>query len=164
MYLTKDEFVLKIFYHHYTPFFADVFKLIFLTVPFYFILFLLKDTLSFKAVFIFHLVLLFLFVSVLIYLTLIYWLDRLIITNKRIIFIDWKYLTVKVVTEVEYLDIIDIEVINNGIFSKFSFLNFGKINFLTSTSKVAISFPQAPDPIKMRNYIQSLTDLTKNSK
>ena len=161
MLLTKDEFVLKIFYHHYTPFFFNVFKLVFFIMPFYLILYLIKDTLTFKVIFIVHLVLLFVFIALLIYLTLIYWLDRLVITNKRVIFIDWKYLTVKKISEVEFGDIIDVEVHTSGIFSKFKFLDFGSIDLLTSTSKVAISFPQAAYPIKLRTYIQSLTDLYK---
>ncbi len=102
--------------------------------------------------------------AILIYLTLIYWLDRLIVTNKRVIFIDWKYLTVRTISEVEFCDIIDVEVQTSGIFSKLSLLDFGSIDLLTSTAKTAISFPQAPNPIKLRTYIQSLVDLNKQRK
>lgn len=103
-----------------------------------------------------YIIVMFIFSLIFIYITLIYWLDRLVITNRRVVFIDWKYLSVKVEAETELKDIQDIVSRENGIFSLIPFLDFGTIKIKSASNKTAITFPQAPDPNGMKKFIQSL--------
>lgn len=156
MHLSPDEKILKVFYHHPTPFIFNLLKLIFATLPFYFILFVLKDGFSFGAIVTMHIVVVLLFSIAAVYITLIYWLDRLIITNKRIVFIDWKYLTVKTEHEATLNDIQDITSTEKGLIALIPIFDYGTIVVKTASAKTLIDFPQAPDPDGIKKFIQDL--------
>jgi hypothetical protein len=155
MHLDKDERIFKIYYHSLFPYLVTVAELLIVTLPFFFILYLLKDSITFNTAVVIYSLLLFVFALVLIYLTLIYWLDRLVITNKRVIFIDWKYLTVKVEAETELKDIQDIVSRENGFLSLLPLLDFGTLEIKSASNKTAIEFKQAPDPNGIKKFIQT---------
>lgn len=155
MHLEQDERILKIYYHSLFPFLVNVAELLTVTLPFFFILYLLKDSISFNTAVVVYSLILFVFALILIYLTLIYWLDRLVITNKRVIFIDWKYLTVKVEAETELKDIQDIVSRENGFLSLLPLLDFGTVEIKSASNKTAIEFIQAPDPNGIKKFIQT---------
>jgi hypothetical protein len=156
MHLEKGEKILKIYYHSLFPFLVTVSELLIVTLPFFFILYLLKDSISFNTAVVAYSLILFVFALLLIYLTLIYWLDRLVITNKRVIFIDWKYLTVKVEAETELKDIQDIVSRENGFLSLLPLLDFGTVEIKSASNKTAINFIQAPNPNGIKKFIQTL--------
>ena len=85
-----------------------------------------------------------------------YWLDRLVITNKRIVFIDWKYLTVKVEYETELKDIQDITSREKGIFSILPFFDYGTIEIKTSSNKTTIVFTEARNPNGIKKLLQRI--------
>jgi len=155
MFLHKDERILKIYYHHYTPFLVHILKLFTATLPFYFILFMMHNSFSFKIILMFHLIIIMLFSVVAVYLTLVYWLDRLIVTNKRLIFVDWEYLTVKTEHESELTDIQDITSKENGLFALIPFFDYGTIEIETASAGTFIVFHQAPDPNGIKKFIYS---------
>lgn len=157
MHLGKGERILKIYYHHPTPFVFDLLKLILATLPFYFLLFIMGNSFEFGVVLALHLIVVLLFSLVAIYLTLIYWLDRLIVTNKRIVFIDWKYLTIKTEHEASLYDIEDITSQEKGIIALLPFFDYGTIVIKTASAKTLITFPQAPDPEGVKKFIHSIT-------
>ena len=95
------------------------------------------------------------FSLVAVYLTLIYWLDRLIVTNKRIIFIDWEYLTVKTEHEAELNDIQDITSQEKGLVALIPFFDYGTIVIKTASAKTFIKFTQSPDPNGIKQFIYS---------
>jgi hypothetical protein len=126
------------------------------TLPFYFLIFIFKASLSFNQIFWAHLFIVFLFSLVTIYITLVYWLDRLVITNKRLIFIDWKYLTVKSEYETELRDVQDIVSVERGLFAILPFFDYGIIKVKTSSNKTTIHFDEAPNPNGIKKFIQTI--------
>lgn len=156
MQLREGERIIKIFHHHPTPFVLDVLKVILGSFPFFLLLFLFSPVLSLKWSIILHLMVFLLFTLVLIYISLIYWLDKLIITNYRIIHIDWKYLTVRDESEAFLKDIQDVQTEEKGILSTFWIFDYGLLRLDTPSSYVTIEFYGAPDPESIRKYIFSM--------
>ena len=156
MQLREDERIIKVFHHHPTPFVWDVMKVVFGTFPFFFLLFFAQSVLSTGWVIISHLIVIGIFILVIVYVSLIYWLDKLIITNQRIIHIDWKYLTVRDESEAFLKDIQDVQTEEKGILSALPMFDFGLIRLDTPSSYVTITFINAPDPESIRRYIFSL--------
>jgi len=155
MFLHKDEAILQVYYHHYTPFIGHLLKLFGGTLPFYFLLYMMRKSFSFKIILTFHLIIIMMFSVIAVYLTLVYWLDRLIVTNKRIIFIDWEYLTVKTEHESELVDIQDITSTENGVFALIPFFDYGTLEIETASAGTFIIFRQAPDPNGIKKFIYS---------
>lgn len=153
MHLREGEHIVKIFHHHPTPFVFDVLKVIAATLPFYLILFWFKGALSTKWYLLAHLIILFIFSLVIVYVSLIYWLDKLVITNLRVIHIDWKYLTIREEAEGFLDDIEDIQTMEKGILSHFWIFDYGIIKIDTASSHQTLEFTEAPDPEGIRQYI-----------
>ena len=92
-------------------------------------------------------------IYLILYLSLIYWLDKIIITDLRIIHVDWKYLTVKHESAVMLDDIQDIQTKERGFWSHFKIFDYGSIKIDSPSSYVTIIFTQAPNPEGIRQYI-----------
>lgn len=144
---------MKVFHHHPTPFILLMMKTVVAFLPFYVLLLFLSGTLSTSGKVIGHLVILGLFVLVVTYQTIVYWLDRLVVTNERIINIDWRYLTIRNESEALIKDIQDIKTKEKGILAHFNFLDYGSIKLETASSLVSIEFNNAPDPEGIRKFI-----------
>ncbi len=99
------------------------------------------------------------FILFCVYLALIYWLDKIIITNLRIVHIDWKYLTVKHESEVMIADIQDIQTKERGFWSHFKIFDYGSIKIDSPSSYVTIRFTQAPNPEEIRQFIYHLRNI-----
>jgi hypothetical protein len=153
MKLRENEQVLKVFHHHPTPFVFQVFKLILAFIPFLWLTFIFQESVSNKMFVFIHLMLLFLFSLISIYIALIYWLDKLVITNLRVVHIDWKYLTVRDEIEAMLDDIQDISTAEKGILSYFRVFDYGDIQIATASSRVVLKFGWAPDPEGIRRFI-----------
>lgn len=153
MHLREGEQILKIYHHHPTPFVYQILKAILATLPFFFLLFILQTAFSSTAYVIAHLVILSGFSILIVYLSLIYWLDKLVITNLRVIHIDWKYLTIRDEAEGFLDDIQDILTSEKGLLSYFSFFDYGAINIDTASSRVTLVFDDAPNPEGIRQFI-----------
>ncbi len=153
MNLREGEQILKIYHHHPTPFVFQILKVVLATSPFFFLLFILQSAFSTFAYVIAHLIVLAIFSLVVVYLSLIYWLDKLVITNLRVIHIDWKYLTVRDEAEGLLDDIQDILTAEKGLLSFFPFLDYGDIKIDTASSHVTLTFEHAPNPEGIRQFI-----------
>jgi hypothetical protein len=153
MQLREGEKVLKIYHHHPTPFAIDLIKIIAGSFPFFLLLYLFGPTMSTKAYVIAHLIVILLFTLILIYQALVYWLDRIVITNLRIIHIDWKYLTKRDEYEADLNDIQDISTKEKGILSAFWLLDYGDLVLQTASHTSIIQFTEAPDPEGIRQFI-----------
>lgn len=156
MHLREGERILKIYRHHPTPFVLDIFKIIIGTFPFYLMLFLFQNVLSTGAYVLGHVLILGLFSLILIYLSLIYWLDKLVLTNYRVVHIDWKYLTVRNEAEAELDDIQDIHTEEKGILSFLWVFDYGALVLDTASAHVTLRFVDAPDPEQIRRFIYHL--------
>lgn len=82
-----------------------------------------------------------------------YWLDQLIITDQRIVFKNYKFITVREEGQAYIRDIQDIETREKGVLSHFKFFDYGLLRIETAAATAAIIFENAPDPEGIRHYI-----------
>ena len=87
------------------------------------------------------------------YVSLVYWLDKLVITNERIIYIDWIFLTLRKESEAFLDDIEDIQTQEKGFISKFRIFDYGRFKLETAASSVCIDFIEAPNPEGIRKFV-----------
>lgn len=153
MKLSEGEQILRIFHHHPTPFFFAISKVILGSFPFIFLIFLFKATMSDSVFLIANVVLLVIFSLVIIYVSLIYWLDKLVITNLRIVNVDWKYLTVRNEAEAMLVDIQDVLTYEKGWLSYFKAFDYGTLKLDTASSYTTLEFFNAPAPEEIRRFI-----------
>lgn len=153
MHLREGEQILKIYHHHPTPFVFNILKLILAALPFFAVLFIFKESFSMKWYVIANLILVFGFASVVVYMSFIFWLDRLIVTNHRIVYVNWKLLSIREEAEAFHHEIEEIKTKEKGVFSYFKFLDYGNITIETAAAHVNINFPDAPDPEGIRKFI-----------
>lgn len=154
--LREGEHILKVYRHHRTPFVIDLLKIIVGSFPFFLLLYLFGPSISAKAYFIAHVVIISLFTLVLIYQSLIYWLDKLVITNQRVVLIDWKFLTIRKEYETELIDIQDIITREKGVLAVFKWLDYGTFRLQTASHASIIEFNDAPDPEGIRQFIYTI--------
>ena len=117
MHLRGDEKILKTFRHHPFPYIIRVLKVVFYITPFYVLLFLFQNGLSASDYALAFSIITFFFLLVLIYDFFIYWLDRVILTNHRLVHVDWKFFSKVNEHEAELLDIQAINTREQGIFA-----------------------------------------------
>lgn len=156
MHLREGERILKVYHHHPTPFVFDVLKVILGSFPFFLLLFLFHPALSTKVYVITNLVIFIIFSLVIVYISLIYWLDKLVITDQRVVYIDWKYLTVRDEAEALLSDIQDVQTEEKGLLAFFRLFDYGTLRLDTASSYVTIEFLDAPDPENIRKFIYHL--------
>ncbi|MFA7278180.1 MAG: hypothetical protein WC101_04335 [Candidatus Gracilibacteria bacterium] len=96
------------------------------------------------------------FVLVFMYVSFIYWADKLVVTNFRVIFVDWKLLNLSSENEAEIHDIQDIHIVDKGILSAIPFLNYGTLTIATAASEISVRFTSAPDPDQIKRFIFSV--------
>ena len=153
MKLQSNEKIIKIFHHHPFPFLVQMIKVVGASFPFFFLLYLISPSLSYNAIVIANLIIIGIFSLVIIYLALIYWLDKLVITNKRAIHIDWIFLSKRVEGEALLYDIQDIHTQEKGLLSALYLFDYGTIRLETASSKTTITFEQAPDPEGIKAFL-----------
>lgn len=156
MKLRPGEKVLRTYYHHFLPFLYRIFYLVLSFLPIFVLMFLFAQAVSWKTAIIGYTIVFVLFALASLYLTFVYWLDRLVVTNHRVIFIDWKLLTAKSETESDLIDIQDIRSNSTGILSFFSFLDYGEFEIETASYNQTINFTEAPNPDGIKEFIHSL--------
>lgn len=156
MQLREGEQILKIFYPHVTPFVFYMLKVFVGIIPLFVFLFLVSFAIPKKWQIIGHTVLGIIFVLVVIYKSLVYWLDRLIVTNLRIVHVEWRHLTVRDEAEARIEDIQDIQTQEKGILSYFRIFDYGIIRMDTASSYTTIEFKNAPDPEGIRRFIYNV--------
>lgn len=154
MRLSEGEEVLKIYHHHPTPYVYRMLKIILATFPFLLLLFAFQESFPTTTSYIIaHLVVFLFFSFVVTYVSLIYWLDKLVITNLRVINIDWQFLTIRKEAEVLLDDIEDIITQENGFLAFFKVLDYGTIRIDTASAHIILNFEDAPDPEGIRKFI-----------
>lgn len=156
MHLHQNESILRVVHHHPTPFVSQILKLILAFSPFFLMLFVAQNSISNFSFIVAQLVLFFFFLLVIMYLALIFWFDKLVITNHRIVYVNWKFLTVRHEAEANLIDIQDVRTKEMGVFSYFKVFDYGLFQVDTSSSSAILVFDDAPDPEGLRQYIYHL--------
>lgn len=83
----------------------------------------------------------------------LYYFDRLVITNRRIVHVDWKSAVKREEYEAEITDIQDITTEEAGIFAFLSIFDYGTFKLETASTKTSIIFTEAPDPEGIKHFI-----------
>lgn len=156
MHLRSKEVVQKIYHRHFFPYFMRLMAVACASSPFYFIVFLLSTSLDRSTTAWMIGGVSALFVLVIAYISFIYWMDRLVVTNFRVIFIDWQLLNISSESEAELHEIQDIHTKTKGIFSFIPFLDYGNLRIETAASRLSIDFQFAPDPNAIKLFIFSV--------
>lgn len=156
MHLRGNEVIQNVYHRHYFPFVLTVVKILAASFPFYFLLFVGEGSMSGRVFYTAFSMITVLFVLVFLYAGFVYWADKLVVTNFRVIFIDWKLINVSEEQEAEIEVIQDIHIVEKGIFSFIPFLDYGTLAIATSASRVSIHFAYAPDPNGIKRFIFSL--------
>lgn len=153
MELRAGEKILKTYRRHYTPFLWISIKVLVSFSPFYLFVYLSKDFVASSTFFWLNAGLFALFAMVFLYIGSMYWLDQLIITDQRIVFKNYTFITVRSEFQASIRDIQDIETREKGVLSHFIFFDYGLLRIETAAATAAIVFENAPDPEGIRHYI-----------
>ena len=153
MKLQSKERIIKVFHHHPFPFLVQIVKAIAASFPFFFLLYIVSSALSYNVIVIANLIIIGVFSLIIIYMALIYWLDKLIITNKRAIHVDWIFLSQRNEGEALLYDIQDIQTQEKGLLSALYLFDYGLIRLETASSKTTITFTEAPDPEGIKGFM-----------
>ncbi|MBA4336735.1 hypothetical protein C0416_03090 [bacterium] len=154
MKLQSKEQIVKVFHHHPFPFLIQLIKAVSASFPFFFLLYLFSPALPYNVIIIANLAIIVMFSLVILYMALIFWFDRLVITNKRALHVDWVFMLKRVESEALLYDIQDIYTQEQGILSAIPLFDYGIIKLETASSKTTITFMQAPDPEGIKAFIK----------
>ncbi len=160
MNLREGEQILKIYHRHITPFLLLIIKTILVFLPFFFVLMIFQGLLTVKWLVISHIFLFFVFSFVVIHNAFIYWMDKLIITNRRIVYIYWKHLSKRDEAETRLNKIQDIQTQEKGLLAHFKFFDYGILRLDTASSCITFEFKDAPDPEGIRRFIYGVRKQT----
>lgn len=147
--------VLHTIKRHKTPYVLKLAKIFLVALPIYVIVFLIgqqKEVETWIAVAFFALVSFLLGVIVAV-ISFDYLMDKLIITNFRVVWVNWKSIFKREEHEAELLDIQDIETREKGILSKMKMFDYGFLEIETASSKTCVSFNDCPNPDGVKHFI-----------
>ena len=153
MHIREGEVIRKVVKRHRTPYVIRVLAIGLIVVPFFLLIYFLGTSIEGEWVYFAYAIASFVIGAVVAIFSLDYLLDKLIITSKRVIWINWKTIFSKYESEAELRDIQDISTSDPGILSKISFLDYGLLEIETSATSVCILFEDCPDPDSVKHYI-----------
>ncbi len=156
MLLHKEEQVVKIFHHSTMGFLRRFFGLIFASVPFYLVAYFFTGVLSSGQMYMLYTLLTSIVAFIAIIDNAFYYLDRLIVTNHRILYIDWKSPLKRVEHEADLSDIQEITTVETGFISFIPLFDFGTFTVTTASAKMVMIFKDAPDPEGIKHFIYHL--------
>ncbi len=156
MHLREGEQIMKIYHHHLTPFIFKIIKTIAGFLPFFFLLYLAKSSLSVFGFVVVNFVFFSMFALICIYKAIIYWMDKLVVTNERVIYINWTGLTARKESEAFLSDIEEIQTQEKGFLSKLYIFDYGRFRLETAASSVSIDYTEAPDPEGIRKFVYNI--------
>lgn len=156
MHLKENETIVRTFRHHPVIFLWRALKIAFVSIPFYFLAFVLQGAFTPVQNSIIFLGITLVFGAIIAYDMIIFYLDKLIVTNKRVVHVNWKHLFSNQEVEVEFEDIQNIETEENGVLAILPFFDFGTLTIETASSKVAIIFKDANDPEGIKHFLYRL--------
>ncbi len=153
MEIRDGEVILKVFHHHVTPFIFWLFKILFVFTFLFGFLYLFQNIFNTMLFIIFHVLLVAAFGIIMFYKSVVYWMDKLYVTNQRIIYVNWTSVFMRKESEAMLDDIQDIRTQEKGFVSYISMFDYGLFTLETSAANVTLEFDKAPDPEGIRQYI-----------
>ncbi|MDX9971012.1 MAG: hypothetical protein RBS56_03865 [Candidatus Gracilibacteria bacterium] len=155
----EGERALKVFHHHPTPFIFWFLEIIIAILICFLPLYFFQKLIPFSVFLVLNLVFFLFFSLIVFYKSVVYWLDKLIVTNQRIVHVNWVNLFKRKESEAMLNDIQDIKTSEKGLISYIPFLDYGTFALETASAKTTILFEQAPDPEGIRQYIYHVRSL-----
>lgn len=156
MHFQNNEKIVKVFYHHPLAWLIREVKILLISLPFYFVAALFAQVMDGRQTFTMYLVITLFFAILIGFHSLFYLMDRLIITNQRILHIDWQGAFKRMEHEAELTDIQDIETQEIGVLSALPIFDYGTFTLETASSSTTILFTEAPDPEGIKHFIYQL--------
>jgi len=149
----NNEIVINIYRHHYFPFITRVIELTLGFGIIYGLTYFMTQSFSGSVKFYAFSILSVIYLLSFFYVALIYWLDKLILTNKRVLLVEWKTLTMRKEYEARINEIQDIRTREKGFLSHFNIFDYGKLQIDTASARSIIIFKEAPDPENIKHFI-----------
>ncbi|MEK7529032.1 MAG: PH domain-containing protein [Patescibacteria group bacterium] len=153
MHLRESENIVRTIRRHLLPFFIDVFKILLAGTFFIVLIVWFGRSVSADFVIIALIVVAGICGFAFTHLFITYRLDRLVITNQRMVWVNWSSFFRKEEHELEFRDIQDIHTREKGILSYFRIFDYGLFQVETAASSVTINFEDAPDPEGIKQFI-----------
>lgn len=156
MHLVENENKIRTFFHHPFPYFVRAVKIAFISFPFFFVASFFQGLLDPTQMFFLYFGIGFVFALILLNDALLYFLDRIIVTNKRIVHVDWVTIFKRSESEADLNDIQDIQTSEFGVLSAIPLFDYGTFQVETASSKISILFKNATDPEGIKHFVYHL--------
>ncbi len=166
MHIQGGETILATIKRHPTPYFIALIEALIAVTPIVGIVYLVSREFGNKVLYTSLSVLIAILIVCFLIATLDYILDKLIITNKRVVWIDWKSLLKKQENELQLSDIQNIKTSELGILARLYIFRYGRLEVESAASQTSIIFSQCNDPKATKHLmlaaVQKMKDERKN--
>ncbi len=161
MHIASDENIIATVKRHPTPYIIALIEALVAVIPIFGVAYLVTREIS-RTVMVTTLGVLF-FIALVGFLiaTLDYILDKLIITNKRVIWIDWKSLLKKQENELQLSDIQNVKTSELGVLSNLALFRYGRFEVESAASQTSIIFRQCNDPKTTKHIMLTAVEKMK---
>lgn len=156
MHLQQDESLIKTFYRHPFPYALRIIGIAIASLPFFFVASFFQGVFDSSQMLAVYATIAGLFVLFGAYFTLLFFLDRLVITNERVVHITWRNLLTRDENEAELDDTLEIQTQEFGILSSLRIFDYGTFHLETAASDFPIVFKYANDPEGIKHFIYHL--------
>lgn len=156
MHLQENEQLIKTFHHHPVIFLFKALNYIIVSLPFFFVASFFNGFFSIAQMAMVYAGVAGIFLLLMGYDLFFFYFDRLVITNRRILHVDWNGAFSRSEHEAELSDIQDVGTEENGLLAFLSFLDFGIFTVETASTKTTIIFKDAPDPEGIKHFVYHL--------
>lgn len=161
MHIEGDETIIATVKRHPTPYVIALTEATIAAAPIFAVAYLISREISSGAVIGTMLTLSIIALIGFLIATLDYILDKLIITNKRVVWIDWKSLLKKQENELQLSDIQNIKTSELGVLSKFALFRYGRFEVESAASQTSIIFSQCNDPKTTKHIMLAAVEKMK---
>lgn len=157
MKLQVNEKIIKVYHHHKFYFIWRGVKVWAASLPFFLVAFIFSPIMGMNIYWSSNLFIFIVFGLIHGYDFLMYYLDTLVITNQRLVHLDWINPFRYTETQAMLNDIQNIESAENGFLSRFKIFDFGLFLVETASTRTVIHFPEAPDPEGIKFFLTNLS-------
>lgn len=156
MHLQEDEQLIKTYHHHAAIFVFKTLNFVVVSLPFFFVATFFSGLLNTAQMVMVYSGIAAVFGLLLAYELFFFYFDRLVITNKRILHVDWNGAFSRSEHEAELSDIQDVGTEENGLLAFIPIFDFGTFVVETASTKTTITFKDAPDPEGIKHFVYHL--------
>lgn len=156
MKLQINEKIIKVYHHHKFFFIWRGVKIWAASMPFFLVAYFFAPLTGNAAYWSANVTIMILFALIHLYDFIMYYLDTLVLTNQRLVHLDWIHPFKYLETQAMLNDIQNIESVENGFLSRFPLFDFGVFLVETASTKTVIHFPEAPDPEGIKFFLTNL--------